>query len=220
VVTPERVNHFCKECVMPIELPLDIESVKGFLDRVEGEALYRYALESSVRGPCFEIGSYCGKSTVYLGTACRRSKTVLFSLDHHRGSEEHQPGEAYHDTDLFDTRRGVFDSFGEFRRTLQRAGLEDTVVPLVTSSVLAARCWSIPLSLVFIDGGHSLAAALDDYRSWAGQVIRGGFLMIHDIFPNPADGGQAPFEIWQLALSSGLFEKVALVGTLGVLRRR
>jgi MMP 1-O-methyltransferase len=205
---------------MRITLPLDIESVKGFLDRVEGEALYRYALEGAALGPCCEIGSYCGKSTVYLGTACRQSGTVLFSLDHHRGSEEHQPGEAYHDADLFDTRRGVFDSFGEFRRTLQRAGLEDTVVPLVSSSVLVARCWSIPLSLVFIDGGHSQAAALGDYRSWAGHVIHGGFLIIHDIFPDPTAGGQAPYEIWQLALSSGLFEEVALVETLGVLRRR
>lgn len=198
---------------------MDIDQVKGFLDSREGEALYRYCLESAPLGPCLEIGSYCGKSTVYLGEACRQVGVSLYAVDHHRGSEEHQPGEEFHDPDLYDAGAERMDSFREFRGTIRRARLEDIVVPVVASSTVAARNWATPLGMVFIDGGHSLEAALNDYRSWCGYIVKGGILAIHDIFPDPADGGQAPYTIWKMALASGLFEELPIVGTLGVLRR-
>ena len=202
-----------------IDLPLDINSVKGFLDEEEGAALYQHALTAAKCGPLLEVGSYCGKSSVYLGAACKRNNSLLFAVDHHRGSEEHQLGEEYHDPELYDARFKKMDSFPQFRHTLARANLENVVVPIVASSTAAARFWSTPLALVFIDGGHSMEAALNDYRSWAGHVMRDGFLIIHDVFPNPADGGRPPFEIWKLAQESGLFEVAALVKSLGILRR-
>jgi MMP 1-O-methyltransferase len=202
-----------------MELPIDPDSVRGFLDPVEGERLYALAREAAGLGPCLEIGSYCGKSTLYLGTACRDRGRLLFAVDHHRGSEEHQPGEAYHDADLLDPASGRIDSLHEFRRTLARAGLEDSVVPVVAPSALVGRHWRTPLALVFIDGGHSRAAALADYRTWAPVLMPGGILAIHDIFPDPADGGQAPYEIYQLAVASGLFEELEPTRTLGVVRR-
>lgn len=201
------------------ELGIDIDKVKGFLDADEGAALYAASLETAPLGPCLEIGSYCGKSTVYLGRACQQTGGVLYAVDHHRGSEEHQLGEAYHDPQLYDAYSGKMDSFREFRRTLALAELEDTVVPIVAPSALAARHWAMPLGMVFIDGGHSMAAALTDYRCWAPHIVRGGLLAIHDVFPNPADGGRPPFEIWQLAQQSGLFEPMPLLKTLGILRR-
>ncbi|QEY11781.1 MULTISPECIES: class I SAM-dependent methyltransferase [unclassified Cellvibrio] len=200
-------------------LPIAIETVKGFLDADEGAALYAAALETARLGPCLEIGSYCGKSTVYLGQACKNSGAVLYAIDHHRGSEEHQLGEEYHDPQLYDVQFEKMDSFREFRHTLARAQLEDVVVPIVAPSALAARHWATPLGMVFIDGGHSMAAALTDYRCWAPHVVRGGLLAIHDVFPDPADGGRPPFEIWQLAQQSGLFEAMPLIKTLGLLRR-
>lgn len=200
-------------------LPIAIETVKGFLDDEEGRCLYDYALRSAGMGPCLEIGSYCGKSTVYLGSACKEKNSLLFAVDHHRGSEEHQRGEEYHDPELFDNAAGKMDSFREFRRTIARAGLEETVVPIVASSTMAARFWNTPLALVFIDGGHSMEAALNDYRCWAPHVMKGGWLAIHDVFPNPVDGGRPPHEIWKLAQSSGLFEALPLVKSLGVLKR-
>ncbi|WP_226702646.1 class I SAM-dependent methyltransferase [Microbulbifer elongatus] len=202
-----------------IDLPLNIESVKGFLDPKEGEALYRLAADASDLGPVLEVGSYCGKSTVYLGSACKLMNNSLFAIDHHRGSEEHQPGEEYHDRDLFDDRSQLMDSFHNFRSNMRAAGLEQNVVPVVAPSAVAARHWNTPLGLVFIDGGHSLEAALTDYRSWSRHIVPGGFLAIHDIFPNPEDGGQAPYEIYKLALASGQFERVEMVKTLGILRR-
>lgn len=202
-----------------MKLPIDPDSVKGFLDPQEGACLYRQALDLPGQVPCLEIGSYCGKSTLYLGTACRERDAVLFAVDHHRGSEEHQPGEAYHDPDLALPNGEGVDTFRVFRDTLARADLESTVVPIVAPSAVAARAWATPLGLVFIDGGHSMEAALTDYRSWAPRLMTGGILAIHDIFPDPADGGRPPFEIWQLARASGLFEEVALLGTLGLLRR-
>ena len=204
---------------MTIECPIEIDSIKGFLADEEGEALYRYALKASLGGPCLEVGSYCGKSTVYLGCACQKNEAVLYAIDHHRGSEEHQPGEEYHDPELFDGQENLFDSFREFRRTLRRAKLTDCVIPVVASSEIASKQWGTPLSMVFIDGGHSIEAALADYRSWAGHLRKGGILAIHDLFPDPAEGGQAPYDIWKLALASGLFAELEIVNTLGFLKR-
>jgi len=196
-----------------------LNNVKGFLDRQEGNALYDIAIEASRRGPCLEIGSYCGKSTIYLGSACRKNNSILFSIDHHRGSEEQQPGEEYFDPELYDRKTRRVDTFKEFRNTIEKAGLEDTVVPMVCRSELAARLWSTSLSLVFIDGGHSYAAAYTDYNAWAGHIMPNGYLMIHDIFKNPEKGGQAPYHIYKLAVASGLFKEVSMINTLGVLKR-
>jgi len=196
-----------------------IASTKGFLDPEEGRCLYEIALEAGPLGPCLEIGSYCGKSTLYLAVACQKRNSILFSVDHHRGSEEQQPGEEYFDPDLFDPDTGGVDTFKAFRSTLERGRLEDTVVPIVSRSEVAARLWATPLSLVFIDGGHSLAAACTDYEAWSGHILPRGFLLIHDIFADPSQGGQAPRHIYNLALQCGLFKKVRMVKTLGVLQK-
>jgi MMP 1-O-methyltransferase len=189
------------------------------MDEDEGNRLHALALKASLLGPCLEIGSYCGKSTLYLGRACRENHAILFSVDHHRGSEEQQPGEQYYDPDLFDPESGRIDTFRFFRRTLAKAGLEDTVVPLVCRSEIAARAWATPLSLVFIDGGHSIEAAYTDYNCWAGRVIPKGYLVIHDIFEDPREGGQAPYHVYRMAAASGLFKELERTKTLGVLQR-
>ncbi len=194
------------------------EDVRGFLPDREGLQLYEWADQTAPIGPLLEIGSYCGRSTIWLGQAAKAHGAVVFALDHHRGSEEHQPGESHHDKALVDTT-GQFDSFREFRRNVAAAGLEDTIIPIVARSEIVGRFWQHGLGMVFIDGGHSLDAALTDYRAWAPHVLPGGILAIHDVFPNPADGGQAPFTIWQLATQSGLFEPLGTQDTLRGLRR-
>jgi MMP 1-O-methyltransferase len=203
---------------MPLDLNL-IRQTKGFLEEAEGEHLYRLALEAAKKGPCLEIGSYCGKSTVCIGTACRENKQVLFAIDHHRGSEEQQPGEEYFDPALFDPAAGRIDTFRHFRDTLARAGLEDAVVPVVCRSDLAARAWETPLSFVFIDGGHALDTVAADCRLWYPHLMPAGFLIFHDVFYDPSKGGQVPYQIYREALASGIFEEHSFVQSLGVLRR-
>lgn len=197
-----------------------LDKIKGFMAEDEGLALYECGRRQAGLGTCLEIGGYCGLSTVYLGLGIREKGGLLLSIDHHQGSEEHQPGEAFHDPELFDATQGRMDSFSVFRSTVRQAGLEETVIPIVAPSSLVARAWTGQLSLVFIDGGHSREAALQDYRGWAPKVQPGGVLLIHDIFFDPEQGGQAPLEIYELALASGLFEEVELVNTLGILRRK
>lgn len=197
-----------------------IVETKGFLDPAEGRRLFDVALEASRLGPCLEIGSYCGKSALYLGSACRQNEEVLFSIDHHRGSEEQQPGEEYFDPDLFDERRGHIDTLSLFRRTLEQAALEDTVIPMVCHSKVAAISWATPLSLVFIDGGHAFETAWQDYTCWSPHLVGGGYLLIHDIFKDPAAGGQAPYDVYKRAVASDLFDELNMTKTLGVLQRR
>jgi predicted O-methyltransferase YrrM len=196
------------------------ERARGFMPADEGLALHDAAASVPVAGsPMLEIGSYCGKSSVYLGAAARARDTVLFSLDHHRGSEENQPGWEWHEPDLVDPDVGRIDTLPTFRRTVHEAGLEGTVVALVGDSPTIARHWRTPLSLLFIDGGHGEEPAHRDYELWTPWVEPDGLLLIHDVFPDPADGGRPPYEIYCRALESGLFADGQPVGSLRVLRR-
>ncbi|MDP2213501.1 class I SAM-dependent methyltransferase [Phenylobacterium sp.] len=204
---------------LPVPLPLDVDQIKGFLDPGEGAALQRAALAGSRLGGCLEIGAYCGKSAIYIGAACQSRGAVLFSVDHHRGSEENQPGWTYHDPELWDHQAAAMDTLPHLRRNLRAAGLEETVIPIVGRSAQVAAHWGGRLGFLFIDGGHTMEAALGDYRGWTPHLAAGGLLAIHDVFPDPADGGRPPFEIYQRALVSDLFIEVESVKSLRVLRR-
>jgi predicted O-methyltransferase YrrM len=196
----------------------EVEGVMGFLPIEEAEKLRQWAALGAQVGPMLEIGSYCGLSTLHLADIAREANTVVFAVDHHRGSEEHQVGEFFHDVALTD-EAGNFDSLPEFRRNLKRYEAEEVVIPVVAPSTMTARYWTTPIGFLFIDGGHSLDAALADYRGWSSHLLRNGLLVIHDVFVNVAEGGQAPHAIWQLAKQSGLFEEVGSFQSLRALRR-
>jgi predicted O-methyltransferase YrrM len=197
-----------------------VDKIKGFLDEREAIFLYKSTLEASKKGPCLEIGSYCGKSAIYIGMACKENNAVLFSLDHHRGSEEQQSGEEYFDHELLDKETGKIDTLPFFRKTLSDFDLEDTVIPIVGYSETIGRAWKTPLGLIFIDGSHAYESVLKDYQIWTNHLIIGGYLVFHDIFPDPAKGGQAPYKVYQLAIASGLYEEIPMCESLGVLKRR
>jgi predicted O-methyltransferase YrrM len=205
---------------MPERLLALARATKGFLADDEGLALHRLAAERLPHGPVLEVGSYCGKSAVYLGSAARKAGGgVVFSVDHHRGSEENQAGWEHHDPSLVDPRTGRMDTLPTFRETLAATGLESVVVGVVGESATVARHWNTPLSLLFVDGGHGTEPAHADYHGWARWVMPGGLLAIHDVFPDPADGGRPPYEIYRRALDGGSFSEVEVVGSLRVLCR-
>jgi len=196
------------------------EAARGFMPPEEGLALHDAAAALTVDGPLLEVGSYCGKSTLYLGAAARERGTVLFAVDHHRGSEENQPGWEHHEPDLVDHALGVMDTLPTFRRTVHDAGLEGSVVAVVADSPTLGRFWTTPLALLFIDGGHGAEPARLDYETWTPHLVAGGVLCIHDVFADPAAGGRAPYEqIYEPALASGRFTERAAVGSLRILTR-
>ena len=205
------------------ELRRHAVAARGFMPEDEGDALYAAAVRAAQavpNAPFVEVGSYCGRSTVWLGGAARVSGTMLFAIDHHFGSEENQPGWEWHDTSLVDPRTGRMDTLPFFRSTILDAGLADYVVTMVGDSPSIARHWTTPLAFLFIDGGHGVEPATLDYQLWTPRVALGGTLAIHDVFPNPADGGRPPYEnIYLPAIESGLFEDVSATGSLRVLRR-
>jgi predicted O-methyltransferase YrrM len=194
-------------------------AARGFMPDDEGLALHRLALERLLHGPVLEVGSYCGKSALYLGAAAREVGGVVFTVDHHRGSEENQAGWEHHDPELVDPRTGRIDTLPSFRRTVEDAGLEDVVVAVVGDSATVSRWWRTPLPLLFVDGGHGSEPAHADYAGWAPWVARGGLLAIHDVFPDPGDGGRPPYEIYLRALASGAYAERDVVGSLRVLER-
>ncbi|MDQ6526566.1 class I SAM-dependent methyltransferase [Nocardioides sp. LHD-245] len=215
---------------VPAPMPSDLldlaRAAQGFMPADEGDLLFRIALERLPHGPGLEVGTYCGKSGIYLGAAAQRvsgatgTTAVVFTVDHHRGSEENQAGWEHHDASVVDPEFGLMDTLGRFRKNIARARLEEHVIAVVGQSTTVAAHWRTPLSLLFIDGGHGEEPARADFRGWAHWVQAGGYLAIHDVFPDPADGGRPPYELIYLpALASGSFSEVAHTGSLRVLRR-
>jgi predicted O-methyltransferase YrrM len=207
------------QIVLPAQLRDAAEAAKGFMPPDEGLALFETAAAYAAVGPIAEIGTYCGKSTIYLAAAARQAGQLVVTVDHHHGSEENQPGWEYHDPELVDPATGRLDTLPHFRSAMAAAGLEEHVVAIVGSSADVSRLWRTPLGMLFIDGGHTDAAAAADYQGWAPWVARHGALAIHDVFPDPADGGQAPYKIYLRALASGAFAQVRVTGSLRVLER-
>ncbi|MFH9420564.1 class I SAM-dependent methyltransferase [Streptomyces sp. NPDC017529] len=196
------------------------EAAKGFMPLDEGLALYDAAARAAALGlPLVEVGTYCGRSTILLADAARAAGVTAVTVDHHRGSEEQQPGWEYHDPSVVDPEVGLMDTLPTFRRTLYAAGLEDHVVALVGRSPQIAAIWNTPVGLVFVDGGHTDEHATADYEGWAPHVAPGGLLVVHDVFADPADGGQAPYRVYRRALESGAFTEMSAHGSLHVLRR-
>lgn len=194
-------------------------AAKGFMPDDEGALLHETALAHLGAGPGLEVGSYCGKSAVYLGAAARERGGVVFTVDHHRGSEENQAGWEHHDASLVDATSGLMDTLPFFRRTLERAGLEDVVVAVVGRSTTVSAHWRTPLALLFVDGGHAEEHAQADYTGFARWLLPGGALVVHDVFERPEDGGQAPFHVWQRAVAGGAFTPSVTVGSMRVLTR-
>ena len=197
-----------------------LNTIKGFMDDDEAVRLFELAGQAAALGAVLEIGSYCGRSAAIIGTACQKNNGILYSIDHHIGSEEQQPGEEYFDPELFDERTGGINTLPFLRETLKKTGLEDTVIPIVSTSIVVGKMWQTPLAMVFIDGGHSFDAAWTDFLTWSPHILPGGFLVIHDIFLDPAKGGQAPRQVYERVIATGLYTELEMTNTLGVLQRK
>ena len=191
----------------------------GFMPDDEGLALARgRAATAAARGPLLEIGTYCGKSAVYLGAAAREGGTVLFTVDHHRGSEENQAGWEHHDTDVVDPRTGRMDTLPFFRRTIEDAGLEDVVVAVI-GRLADGRPRTGPRRSGCCSSTAATRTTSRSPTTRAGPATSrpAALLVFHDVFEDPADGGQAPFDVWQRAVADG-FTPVSTTGSLRVLR--
>ena len=204
---------------MTLNLPVDINKIKGFLNAEEGEALYSYTKEFTRDGNALEIGSYCGKSAVYMGSAVKENNQKLYSIDHHKGSEEQQPGEEYFDPDLINKEGNGIDTLPFFLKTIKDSSLEGYVIPVVSTSEEAHKDLKINFNMIFIDGGHSEEIAQTDYKLWSKKINPEGLLAIHDVFPNPNDGGRPPYNIYLKALESGAFEEIDVIKSLRLLKK-
>ena len=204
---------------MTLNLPVDINKIKGFLNAEEGEALYSYTKEFTRDGNALEIGSYCGKSAVYIGSAVKENNQKLYSIDHHKGSEEQQPGEEYFDPDLLNKEGNGIDTLPFFLKTIKDSYLEGYVIPVVSSSEEAHKDLKMNFNMIFIDGGHSEEAAQTDYKLWSKKINPDGVLAIHDVFPDPNDGGRPPYNIYLNAVESGAFEEIDVIKSLRILKK-
>ena len=179
------------------------DSIKGFLDLNEGIALYEEVKRVSENNCCVEIGSYCGKSTCFIGQACKENKSKLITIDHHKGSEEQQLGELYFDAEVYDEKLGRVNTLPLLEKNLAKFDLEEVVKPLVMDSISASKIVENNADLIFIDGSHTFESAESDYELWKNKIKRGGTLAIHDVYDSEDEGGQAPNKIFKQSLNEG-----------------
>ena len=194
------------------------DSIKGFLDLNEGIALYEEVKRVSENNFCVEIGSYCGKSTCFIGQACKENKSKLITIDHHKGSEEQQLGELYFDAEVYDEKLGRVNTLPLLEKNLAKFDLEDVVKPLVMDSISASKIVENNADLIFIDGSHTFESAESDYELWKNKIKKGGTLAIHDVYDSEDEGGQAPNKIFKQSLNEG-FNFIKRVKSLVLLQK-
>ena len=194
------------------------DSIKGFLAHEDGLFLYELTKKYCLKNFAVEVGSYCGKSACYIGQACKENKTYLMTIDHHRGSEEQQYGEEYFDPDEYNYDKEIVDTLPTLLKNIQKFRFEEVILPVVNSSELASKEIENNIDLVFIDGSHTFESARKDYVSWKNKIRIGGILAIHDVYDSEVEGGQAPKEIYEKALSEN-FKLLKRVNSLVALLR-
>ena len=194
------------------------DSIKGFLELNEGIALYEEVKRVSKNNFCVEIGSYCGKSTCFIGQACKENKSKLITIDHHKGSEEQQLGELYFDVEVYDEELGRVNTLPLLEKNLAKFDLEDVVKPLVMDSISASKIVENNADLIFIDGSHTFESAESDYELWKNKIKKGGTLAIHDVYDSEDEGGQAPNKIFKQSLNEG-FNFIKRVKSLVLLQK-
>ena len=194
------------------------DSIKGFLELNEGIALYEEVKRVSENNFCVEIGSYCGKSTCFIGQACKENKSKLITIDHHKGSEEQQLGELYFDAEVYDEKLGRVNTLPLLEKNLAKFDLEDIVKPLVMDSISASKIVENNADLIFIDGSHTFESAESDYELWKNKIKKGGTLAIHDVYDSEDEGGQAPNKIFKQSLNEG-FNFIKRVKSLVLLQK-
>ena len=177
------------------------ERVDGWLSERQGRELFRAALACAGRGAIVEIGSWKGRSTVWLAAAARRAGTIVYAVDRHEASREDPTARTYDD----------------FRRNLTAAGLLDHVRPLVMSSREAERILEGPVGVLFIDGDHSDAGAQEDFTLWLPRLAPGAALLCHDVSTASYSGPRRMFQ--RLVCRSAEFDAVRRVGSMMVARR-
>ena len=193
-----------------------LNNLKGFMPQHEGEALAKWAEKFSTMGAALEIGTFGGKSSLYIAAGSSINEQLVFTIDHHRGSEEHQTGEEYFDPDIYDAVLSRVNTVPLMQSNLSKFEESKYIVPMIANANALAAVWTVELGLLFIDGSHTEVSAQNDYANWHTKIITGGALVIHDIFENPEEGGQAPFLIYQKALKDGfnLYERVDTIACL------
>lgn len=147
-------------------------NAQGFLSEAEGRLLYRLAKNCRGSGAIVEIGSWKGRSTIWLafGSKDGAGKKIV-AVDPHMSSPEMPQG----------------NSFKEFRQNLKNAGVEEMVEPVVKTSEEAALGFRGKAEFVFIDGDHSYGHAKQDFELWFPKVEEHGVMAFHDtmLVPGP-----------------------------------
>jgi len=151
------------------QIKRSVDKVQGWLRYTEGAFLYRAAKQVSGRGVIVEIGSWKGKSTIWLAKGSKDgSKVKIYAIDPHTGSPEHRD------------RYGDVWTFPEFKRNIEEAGVDDIVLPVVKTSREASKNWNYPVEFMFIDGAHDYDSVKTDFELWYPHIIYGGVIAFHD----------------------------------------
>ena len=184
--------------------------VKGFLSDKEAKKLQELFLNVHHLGAVLEIGTYCGKSTLNFAHVAKKINGLVYTVDHHIGSEEHQLGEEYFDQENFDETLNRVNTIPLLQKNLEEVKEITNIIPIIGDANTISQSWQTRLGMLFIDGSHSFESANNDYENWKHLIEKHGALAFHDIYEDPSKGGQAPYKVFQKAIDDGfkIFDRV------------
>ena len=179
----------------------EIFKVPGMLTPTEGGFLYQLAQLESRNGVIVEIGSWKGKSTILLASGSMKvGGEKVYAIDPHKPLAE----EGY-----------VEDTEAEFRKNIEAAGVQDHVVPMVMTSEEAAKGWSKPIRLLWIDGDHRYDQVKRDFLLWSPHVVEGGIIAMHDTIRK-----KGPKRVlWEDIFRCNRFHKISIVDNITAARK-
>lgn len=145
------------------------DTVEGWLTDREGQTLYNLAKNCKGEGVIVEIGSWKGKSTIWIGNGSKNGNSVLiYAIDPHTGSLEHQK------------ENNFVKTFEDFKKNIKNAKVDDIIVPIVKTSKDAAKTFNKKVEFIFIDGAHEYNSVKLDFDMWVPKVLNGGIIAFHD----------------------------------------
>ena len=143
------------------QLVKDIDPQVGILDK-EGCLLFDYASKIPTKGLIIEIGSWRGRSTVWLGQGAMFRGGKVLAVDPHEGME------------------GFGESYNEFLNNIERCKVSNNVMPILLTSKVFFENYTEKVDMVFIDGLHDYPTVLNDTLESLDHLKENGILAMHD----------------------------------------
>jgi len=186
-----------------------VKSIQGWVGDKEGAYLFQRAKNCS-KGIIVEIGSWKGKSTVWLARGSKAgNKTRIYAIDPFDGR----------DSKFITIPQPDYSVFEIFKDNIRKAGLNDLITPIVSRSQDASDKIKERIEFLFIDGAHGYEFVKKDFELYFPKVLRGGIIVFHDANEREGVKREGVVKLMRELSKDKRVEKIDVVGSMVAWRK-